>query len=192
MTLRLILTRHAKSSWDDPLITDRERPLNRRGRASAAALGRWLAGSGMRPDQALVSAAERTRETWEIVKREAGFNVKADHSPALYLSEPDTMLSILKGATGQVVMLIAHNPGISFFARSILETPRLDSLYDRYPTGATAVIDFDADSWDAIGWRSGTLAAFEVPRHLIEEEAKAATEAALTASGAETDTPVSV
>ena len=41
--MRLILMRHAKSSWDDPRIDDFDRPLNARGRASATALGEWLA-----------------------------------------------------------------------------------------------------------------------------------------------------
>ena len=27
----LTLIRHAKSSWDDPAVSDKERPLNRRG-----------------------------------------------------------------------------------------------------------------------------------------------------------------
>ena len=40
MTQRLILMRHAKSDWDDPLLDDRDRPLNGRGRRSAVA-PRW-------------------------------------------------------------------------------------------------------------------------------------------------------
>jgi phosphohistidine phosphatase len=43
MTKRLILTRHAKSAWDDPLMADHDRPLNERGKAAAADLGQWLA-----------------------------------------------------------------------------------------------------------------------------------------------------
>ena len=43
---RLILTRHAKSSWDDPAMPDHDRPLNDRGRAAAVQLGVWLASRG--------------------------------------------------------------------------------------------------------------------------------------------------
>ena len=46
---RLILTRHAKSSWDDPLTPDHDRPLNERGKAAAADLGVWLASRGYVP-----------------------------------------------------------------------------------------------------------------------------------------------
>ena len=61
---RLILTRHAKSSWDDPLMSDHDRPLNERGKAAAADLGQWLASRGYVPDQVLCSDALRTRKTW--------------------------------------------------------------------------------------------------------------------------------
>ena len=58
---RLILTRHAKSSWDDPLTPDHDRPLNDRGKAAAADLGQWLASRGYIPDEVLCSDALRTR-----------------------------------------------------------------------------------------------------------------------------------
>ncbi len=34
----LTLLRHAKSSWQDPSLTDMERPLNKRGRRDATAM----------------------------------------------------------------------------------------------------------------------------------------------------------
>jgi len=170
MTLRLILTRHAKSSWEDPHMTDHDRPLNKRGRASAGALGRWLAAEGYVPDEALVSSAERTRETWDTISETAGFELVADVSPALYLSEPDTLLNVLSGASGQTVMLIAHNPGASYMAQAIVATPPSTHLFDRFPTGATAVVDFDLTSWDHVTWRSGQLVEFKVPRDLIARE----------------------
>ena len=61
---RLILTRHAKSAWDDPRLEDFDRPLNRRGLRAALELGEWLHSRGYEPDQVLCSSAQRTRETW--------------------------------------------------------------------------------------------------------------------------------
>lgn len=174
MPLRLILTRHAKSSWDDPLMSDHDRPLNKRGRASAAAVGRWMAAKGHVPDEALVSTAERTRETWRILSREAGFETPVDFTRSLYLAEPDALLKILRGASGTSVMLVAHNPGASFMARSIVTTPPREHLFDRFPTGATAVVDFDTERWDEVQWRNGRLVDFAVPRNLIAAERRAA------------------
>ena len=62
MTRRLILMRHAKSSWDNPFAEDHQRPLNGRGKRSAKAIGEWLRAQGYLPDQILSSSATRTRE----------------------------------------------------------------------------------------------------------------------------------
>ncbi|MEL7089640.1 MAG: histidine phosphatase family protein, partial [Planctomycetota bacterium] len=59
MTRTLILMRHAKSSWDDPGLTDHDRPLNRRGRLAAPLMAAWLAEIDAAPDHALVSSAIR-------------------------------------------------------------------------------------------------------------------------------------
>ena len=61
---RLILTRHAKSSWDDPMTPDHDRPLNERGKAAAADLGQWLASRDYVPEEVLCSDALRTRKTF--------------------------------------------------------------------------------------------------------------------------------
>ena len=60
---RLILMRHAKSDWGDPMLPDHDRPLNKRGRRAASALGHWMREAGLRPDQILCSSATRTQET---------------------------------------------------------------------------------------------------------------------------------
>ena len=52
-TLRLILTRHAKSSWDDPTLADHDRPLNARGIRAAGLIGGWLASRGDVPGEVL-------------------------------------------------------------------------------------------------------------------------------------------
>lgn len=170
MTLRLILTRHAKSSWDDPHMSDHDRPLSKRGRDSASALGRWLSATALCPDEVMVSSAERTRETWDLISREGCAPVEADIAPSLYLAEPDVMLNALKGATGRSVMMIGHNPGTSFMAHGLLDNPPATHLFDRYPTGASAVIDFDIDDWEDLTWRMGRLHDFVVPRDLLAAE----------------------
>ncbi len=56
--------RHAKSSWNKP-VSDHERALNGRGRASAQAMGNWLHENDFLPKEALISSSKRTRETFE-------------------------------------------------------------------------------------------------------------------------------
>jgi len=174
MTLRLILTRHAKSAWGDPSLDDFDRPLNKRGKASAKALGQWLAGRHCAPDEVMVSTARRTRETWKHIAK----SLKGAPPPAfldqLYHAEPDAMQHILRTAMGRTVMMIGHNPGIAFFAHGLVHQPPGDSRFERYPTSATTVIDFDAESWDKVAWRTGMVVDFVAVRDLLpKKDAKA-------------------
>ncbi|GBG80962.1 hypothetical protein CBR_g31519 [Chara braunii] len=69
-TRRLILLRHAKSSWDDPSIKDHERALSSRGRAAAASVAIKLAtwrDLGWLPQLILCSDSRRTRETLDVM-----------------------------------------------------------------------------------------------------------------------------
>lgn len=157
--LRLILTRHAKSAWDAPGLDDAERALAPRGQRSAAELGDWLRSNGLLPDAALVSAARRTRETWE------GLGLAApapQFLPRLYHASAETMLAVLRQAQGRTVMMIGHNPGIAAFAAALPETQPDHPDFARYPTCATLVVDFSAADWVLVRPRSGRVAAFRL------------------------------
>jgi phosphohistidine phosphatase len=69
------LLRHAKSSWKDRSLADRDRPLAGRGKRAAKAVAGHLEAEGIRPDLVLCSPARRTRETLERVKAAFGDNV---------------------------------------------------------------------------------------------------------------------
>ncbi len=166
MTLRLILTRHAKSSWGDPALDDHERPLNARGEKSAKAIGRWLAKRGHVPDTALVSSARRTRQTWKRVAKAFDPAPEPRIIDALYLAEPDVLMETLRSAEGGTVMLIAHNPGIAYFAQGLVAALPGDARYERYPTGATAVIAFDTPDWASVTWTTGQVVDLAFPRDL--------------------------
>lgn len=167
MTLRLILIRHAKSSWSDPDLSDKERPLNKRGRASAKAVGRWLATRSYEPQQVLVSSAARTRETWAKIADKMVSAPDAEYLDGLYLAEPDQMLATLQRADKDVVMMIGHNPGSAYMAQALINKPHPHGRFQHYPTGATAIIDFPVADWADVTWKSGETVDFIVPRELI-------------------------
>jgi phosphohistidine phosphatase len=166
MTLRLILTRHAKSGWDDPSLSDHERPLNARGRGDAPRVGAWLRHKGYLPDAALVSSARRAQETWERLAPELGRAVPMTTLPALYHAEPGVILASLRSQTMPTIMLIGHNPGIGECAHRLLDEPADHPRFIDYPTCSTLVAEFQADSWAAIDWWSGRAVDFIVPRDL--------------------------
>ena len=113
---RLILTRHAKSAWDDPSLEDFDRPLNDRGRRSARLLGDFMASRGYEPEEVICSPSMRTRETWEQIAA-AGLEVRPELrlDERLFHASPATLLEVLRGATESTVMIIGHNPGIAEF-----------------------------------------------------------------------------
>jgi phosphohistidine phosphatase SixA len=69
MRRRLMIMRHAKSSWKGQVPTDHDRPLNTRGRRDAVRVGKRLAKLGWVPDLVVSSDSRRTRETWERMQR---------------------------------------------------------------------------------------------------------------------------
>lgn len=158
---RLILTRHAKSAWDDPTLADHDRPLNDRGRRAARALGDWLASRGHEPEEVLCSSARRTQETWQsvtIAPLEVRPLVRVE--PGLYNAAPEKMLTILRTASQQTVMMLGHNPGISELAAMLPAHPPLDPDFRRYPTAATLVVDFQIDSWSQLVPGQGSVMDF--------------------------------
>ena len=166
MTLTLILTRHAKSDWDDPTLSDHDRTLNARGRGDAPKVGAWLRARGHVPGQALVSSAVRAQETWAGIAPELGQAVAMTTEPKLYHAEAETILSHLRRATAPVVMIVGHNPGIGEFAHRIVEAPAAHPRFIDYPTCATLVAEFPGEDWAAVDWWSARVVDFIVPRDL--------------------------
>lgn len=163
---RLILTRHAKSAWDDPLMPDHDRPLNERGKAAAADLGQWLASRGYVPEKVLCSDSVRTQATWAGLAPALPGTPVLELKPALYHAGPDVMLAVLQHAKADVVMMIGHNPGIAEFAARLVKQAPLNPEFTRYPTGATLVVDFVAESWADVGFGVGVTVDFVIPKEI--------------------------
>lgn len=164
---RLILMRHAKSSWNDPLQSDHDRPLNGRGRRSATALGDWVRAQGYAVDQALVSTATRTRETFDRL----ALDCEATYLERLYHAGAHNMQAALLAATGDCVLMLGHNPGIAWFAHSLVSRMPDHPRFDDYPTCATLVAAFDIADWRELRAGTGAAEAFVIPRDLMSDDA---------------------
>ena len=125
-TRRLILLRHAKSDWPD--VPDRDRPLAKRGRRDAPRIGRWLHEHGYQPDVVVVSAAARTRQTWDLVAPQLGGSPAVRFEPRAYAASALTLLYLAQElpARYRTALLIAHNPGLSELAASLAAPPEGD------------------------------------------------------------------
>ncbi|MCC6007088.1 MAG: histidine phosphatase family protein [Rhodobacteraceae bacterium] len=169
-THRLIVVRHAKSGWDDPLLADHDRPLAPRGRRAAPVMAAWLTGLGHAPSLALVSSARRTQETWALMAPhfpDATLRVE----PALYHSAPETILALLQGLdTEGPVAIVGHNPGLAELAMALVARPPRHPHFARFPTTATLVADFAAHSWAGVAPGAGKVVDFAVPRDFEDGE----------------------
>lgn len=167
MTLRLILIRHAKSSWDDPLLDDHDRTLNERGRKSAHTVGKWLAEKHYLPDVVLCSTARRTVETWKILSSHLGNDAAVEICSALYLASAHQMLTSLSKRHEATVLMLGHNPGTGSLAAGLVSRRPAHAQFSKYPTAATSIFEFNVSNWNAVTPGSGELVDFVVPRDLI-------------------------
>lgn len=165
---KLILTRHAKSSWDDLSMMDHERPLNKRGRKASQAIGEWLSRNDHLPEETLCSSAKRCQETWSFISQSCVLPPDPQIIKRMYLPAPETLYEILKRANADSVMMIAHNPGIAEFASLLLSEKPISEHFARYPTGATAIVTFDIGAWSTPFMGKGQLQDFVVPRQLTD------------------------
>lgn len=146
----LVLLRHAKAERAAPSGEDFDRALTERGRADARLMGRVLAERGIKPDRALVSAAQRTRDTWEAASESFG-DAEVAFERSLYNADSGTIrraVDALEEDAG-VLIVIGHNPGIHQTAVELTvegaaAPSMLDRITSRFPTGAAAVFTIDA------------------------------------------------
>ena len=163
MTCKLILMRHAKSDWSNTL-SDYKRPLNNRGKKSSIAIGHWLREKNICPDQAFISAAQRTRDTWNLL----GFQ-ETDTSflETLYHANLSALFNALKSASGKTVLILGHNPGIGQFAQILAKNLPNHPRFLDYPTCATWVATIDLTRWSDISTNAAETLYFQIPREII-------------------------
>ena len=118
--MNIVLTRHAKSSWDNLNLTDHDRPLNRRGREDAKLVAKYLATYEYTYKTILCSTSKRTSETLEIFLNYIHKVDQVNYLSYLYHASAETIRKeIMTLDTGGTYMLLGHNPGIEVFLRNL-------------------------------------------------------------------------
>jgi phosphohistidine phosphatase len=159
---RLILIRHAKSSWKEPGLADFDRPLNRRGKEDAPLMGRRLAGRGELPELIITSPAKRAVSTVNRIAREIGFpKKKIQLDPRLYGALASDLLGLSHALdnTHGCIMLCGHNPGLTEFA-NLVSAGHLENI----PTCGIVIIEVNVQSWTDVSPGSGTICHFDYPK----------------------------
>lgn len=169
----IFILRHAKSDSDNPAFKDFDRPLNERGREAVPKIGAYFKSKSYSCDIVLCSTAQRTRETYDLIRPYLRDGMKVKFDNGLYLAEPKYLLGYLRGLSEdlQAAMIIGHNPGLELLAGSLVAKAQDDkaaalqrSMAEKFSTCALAVIGSSAETWSAL--KPGKLLDFVRPRDL--------------------------
>ena len=166
------LFRHAKSDWHDPRARDFDRPLNLRGERGAALMGRHIRDHGVRWSHVVASPAIRVAETIELAAKAAGHSFKLNWDRRVYLASSATLLDLLRDQSDAhgSVMLVGHNPGLEDLIFDLVPddgtSPMRDSVEEKFPTAAYAVLDLDIGKWADLHDNCARLVHLTRPRDL--------------------------
>lgn len=143
---RLLLMRHAKSSWKESEVPDHERPLKKRGHRDAEKMGKFLRHKELVPDLIICSTAERAEKTADDVAKACKYEHEIVYTDALYMAEPSVICEVVKqhAKKQKTVMIIGHNPGLEAFLQ--IMAGKVESL----PTGSIAYLTVKIDEWKQI------------------------------------------
>ena len=167
---RLLLLRHAKSSWEDPGLADHDRPLTPRGRRACKLVAAHLGSEGIRPDLVLCSSARRTRDTLERISPALGDEVEVLIEDALYGASHRALRERLRALADDVgtVMLIGHNPAIQDLALDLAgDGSEIAGVRRKYPTAALATLEH-LGAWQELDAGCADLVAFVRPKELAQ------------------------
>ena len=146
-------------------MSDFERPLKERGREAAEQMGLFLASKKATVSELIVSPAVRTRQTIEIVLRNAPLGIEPQFDRRIYEASLTTLVEVVSEITDdkQSAMLVGHNPGMEEMLAFLTHETR------HMPTGALARITLDCASWNEAGRGAGKLDWFVTPKELPDD-----------------------
>ena len=156
---KIYLIRHAKSSWDNPELRDFDRPLAKKGIKAAKKMGKYILDTGINPDLVLCSPAARTRQTLDILNKQAKLEKELRYLDFIYSSDETDLLQYIQKQLNSEgsVMIVGHNPTMIMLTEIISgqEFP-----YKKFSTGSMAVLKLDIDNWIDIVGAKGELQSF--------------------------------
>ena len=144
----LYIVRHAKSAWDDPSLSDHDRPLMKKGVRKTGKISDFLIDQDVKVDQMISSSAVRAYETARLIADALEYpldDIKKESD--LYHADVDQILSVVFGVNDDIdsLMIFGHNPTFTSFANQFLE-----HKVDWMPTSAIVSVSFETDKWEEI------------------------------------------
>jgi phosphohistidine phosphatase len=159
----LTLVRHAKSSWKDTSLADRDRPLSKRGERDAPEMGRRIVAAGIRPSLIVSSPAVRAWTTARIIADAIGYPREfLQRDKTLYLASVNGILDVIVAQDPgfNSLMLVGHNPGFTDFANYLVP-----GLTNNLPTAGVVSVQLDSDGWSLYDKPGVELLLYDFPKN---------------------------
>lgn len=158
----LTLVRHAKSSWDNPELSDFNRPLNKRGKRDLPLMAARLLSMRIQPDLILSSGALRAITTAEQIALAQDYPVNnIIEVPELYHARVETLTNLLQGQSDHYrhLMVVGHNPTLEMTGYYLTQenTPN-------FPTSGVMQIALSITCWEELSESCGTLERLDYPK----------------------------
>ncbi|MEM1080363.1 MAG: histidine phosphatase family protein [Pseudomonadota bacterium] len=170
--MRILLLRHAKSSWDHRGLIDHDRPLAPRGERAATAMGAHAAAGSLRVDRVVSSTALRAQSTARRFLSAFNSTIPMTTRHDLYHAGAMVLLAIAIHEAGgdddARIMLVGHNPGMHELACGLAtagEPIELARLQTKFPTGALA--EFDLPDSPGLSGSQGSRLPFGQLKRLV-------------------------
>ncbi len=141
MHRRLIVMRHAKSSWDDQSLDDHDRPLNKRGIRDSPRVAEVIYERGWSPDLILVSSSKRTLETLSGMSNRFDSSIAQIRSGIYHATVSDLMLELEDMIDGGTTMILGHNPGSEILVN------HLSGEWHQMSTATAVLMEQSENSW---------------------------------------------
>jgi len=157
--------RHAKSSWEDPSLSDIERPLNKRGFRDAPFMAKLLKGKSITPDKIITSPANRAYTTatyfaQELNIHESSMVIRKE----IYHAYPEDVLGIIRSLdkNDDVILVFGHNPCFTSIANRFSE-----DYIPNVPTCGIVQIEADVSKWSDFQ-EHGKFKSFYFPKQYFK------------------------
>jgi phosphohistidine phosphatase len=158
---RLYVLRHAKSSWDDPGLSDHDRTLAPRGLKATELLAKHLHEHRIQPDLVLCSTAVRAQRTLEGI----GLDGQRSIEEELYTASAGQWIERLNRVPDETesVMAIGHNPALQQLVLALAGSD--EEVERKFPTAALATLSLDC-AWSEVQPGCAELTGLVRPKDL--------------------------
>jgi phosphohistidine phosphatase len=160
----LYLVRHATAEDGSFFLDDFNRQLTPGGIIETARMGKLLFNKGVKPDCIISSSADRALQTAKIMAEQLAFDIESVvATKEIYESGPRNYMELINSLADscEKVMIVGHNPGITFLAEYLTHTDM-----GNMTQCSVATVEFKDLAWAAVSARTCTLMSYDSPQQL--------------------------